>query len=161
MSYPGPIIPPVFSTENLKDDDGAVIDSFFIETDAPPVLKDATQTIDKSVTPPIKPLSKVLTKHQLIDPQWGQSPVQLLPGDARRQGVGIRVYSPTLVATDGIRLASDIGEVNSAGIILHGQVDPSNALNNHTGPLYAIGYSIATGGINSALLYVEVWAVTE
>jgi len=161
MSYPGPVIPPVFGTENLKDDDGAVIDSFFIETDAPPPLKDAVEPIDNPALPKLKPLTKILTKHQLVDPQWGQSPIQLLPGDVRRKGVGVRVFSPTAVATDGIRLASDIGEVNSAGVIFHGQVDPSNSLNDHNGPIYVMGYSSVTGGVNSAALFVEVWSVTE
>jgi hypothetical protein len=162
MSYPGPVIPPVFGTQNLRDDDGAVIDSFLIETDAPPTLKDATQTIDAPDVEKIKPQTKLITKTQLIDPAWS-GPTQLLPGDANRHGVGIRVWSPTLVATDGMRIASDIGEVNSAGIVLHSQTLPGDALSDHTGPVYALPASLSTTGpgVASAIVYATVWAVTE
>ncbi len=162
MSYPGPLIPPVFGTENLHDDDGAVIDSFFIETDAPPTLKDATETIDATAAKEIKPQTKLISKIQLIDPAWS-GPTQILPGDANRHGVGVRVWSPTTIATDGVRVASDGGEVFSAGIVLHSQTLPGDALSDHTGPIYVIAASLGTTGpgVASAPVYVTVWAVTE
>jgi len=151
---------PIFGTENMHDDDGAVIDSFFIETDAPPLLKDATQTIDATAAKEIPVQTKVITKDQLIDPAW-VNPTQIFPGDPNRKGLGIRVYSPTSVVTDGVRIASDIGEVNSAGIVLHNQTDPSNAFADHTGPIYVLAASISTGGAASAVVRVEAWAVTQ
>ena len=162
MSYPGPITPPVFGTQNLRDDDGAVIDSFLIETDAPPTLKDATETIDAPAVKEIPKQTKLLTKTQLIDPAWS-GPTQILPGDAKRHGVGIRVWSPTLIATDGLRVASDIGDVNSAGIVLHSQTLPGDALSDHTGPVWVLAASLGTTGpgIASAVVYVTVWSVTE
>lgn len=159
MSYPGPIIPPVFGTEDLKDDDGQVIDSFFIETDTPPPLKDATEPIDKTAAIEIPRLTRIITKHQSIDPAWG-TPVQLLPADFNRIGVGIRVWSPTSVATDGIRLAADSGEVYSGGVLLHNQTPPGDSLSQHTGALYAVSFSVGTG-VASAPVFVEVWSVSK
>jgi hypothetical protein len=162
MSYPGPIIPPVFGTENLKDDDGQIIDEFFIETDTPPPLKDATEPIDKTAAIDIPRITRIITKTQLVDPTWS-TPIQLLPSDSKRHGVGIRVWSPGLVATDGIRLSSDLGEVYSAGVILHGQVPPGDALSEHTGPLYATAANLTTTGVGiaSAPVFVMVWSVSE
>lgn len=161
MSYPGPLTPDIFSTEDKGANDGAIIDSFLIETDAPPNLKDATEPVDPPATKEIKPLTKLLTRHQLVAISWGLIPISLLNGDAKRHGVGIRVWSPTSVATDGVRVASDIGDLATGGVILHNQTIPGDSFNDHTGPVWVQSFSATTGLIASADVFVEYWSVTE
>jgi hypothetical protein len=159
MSYPGPVTPEMFGTQNKSDDDGQVIDSFFIETDSPPNLKEATQPIPAPVATTIPVATKILTKSQSIDPTWG-TPTQLLPADVRRKCMGFRVNSPGSVATDGVRIASDIGDLLTAGRVLHGQT-LSDALSCHTGAIYAVTTGLGANGAASAVVNVEIWAVTE
>ncbi len=159
MSYPGPVPPKVFETQNLTDDDSKVIDDFLIETNAPPNLKDATQTIPATAATTIPRATRILTKSQSVSPAWG-SPTQLLPADPKRKCMGFRVNSPASVATDGVRIASDIGDLLTAGRVLHGQT-LSDALSCHTGAIYAITTGAAANGVASDVVNVEVWAVTE
>lgn len=146
----------MFGTQDLKDDDGEVIDSLFIETDAPPDIKQATQPIlVKELIEPRK-ITRLLSGDITIDPSWTVS--MLLPADANRQELKIRVYSPTSVATDGVRFSDDRGNILSSGKVLHGGTSP---FENHTGPVYYIACGNAANGAASAPVSLEYWAVTE
>lgn len=92
MSYPGPIIPEVFGTQDKKDDDGQVIDSLLIETDAPPDLKTATQLVDAPETPKIPRPSRLLTGNITLVSTL-VSPVMILPADTNRKSVTLSVLS--------------------------------------------------------------------
>jgi hypothetical protein len=156
MSYPGPIIPEVFGTQDKHDDDAQVIDSFFIETDVPPDLKPAAQTIDAPDVEVIKPCTRFLTGELNVDPTWG--PTMVLPADAKRKGMEIKVFSPNATLTDGVRVASEIGGLGMAGKVFHGQ-SMSNALDNHTGAVWIQGFGAS--GSNAFVVTVEYWSVTE
>ena len=167
MSYPGPIIPPVFGTENLHDDDADVISSYDIEVDSPPDLAKATDVIPTpAVADPVK-LTRIITREYYMDITNfpANIPVLLLQPDPNRISLTVRVFSPTSVATDGIRLSSDLGDVYSAGRLFHSQ-SSSDAFASHTGALYAVSCSNAVPSSYppagaSAPVYVEVWSVTK
>ncbi len=146
----------IFGSQDLKDDDGPVIDSLFIETDAPPNLKDATEPIpDNSDNIPPRKTTRLLTGSQILGTDW--APHRLLPADANRQGINIKVYSPTSVATDGVRFASENGSIYTAGKILHGG---STTFDNHTGEIWVVPCGNASG-LASAPIGIEYWSVTE
>jgi hypothetical protein len=152
-----PTVP--FETQNVHDDDGQVIDSFFIETDTPPNLKDATEPIPPSDSNTVPPkVTRLLTRSLIVQPGWDA--VQLFPSDANRRGFYLRVTSPTAVATDGIRLADNNGEVRTAGQIFHGQTTSGSAFDEHTGAVHIISTNATDGGNASAPVVVAAWAVT-
>lgn len=147
----------MFESQNKSDDDGAVIDSFLIETDAPPNLKDATEPIIVRALESPKKISRIISKDETLDPTWTQ-PHLLLPADANRRSLNILVYSPTAVATDGARFSDEAGNIRSSGKILHGDTVP---FTDHTGPVYVLACGAASEGAASAPVSVEVWSVTE
>lgn len=153
--------PQPFETQNLHDDDGQVIDSFFIETDTPPDLKPAAQTVPSAAVEEPAVCTKTLTETLFLDPAiFG--PVQLLPEDKNRQGFTLRVSSPTAVATDGIRIASDKGLLSKAGRLFHGQ-QTNGSWDQHTGPVYIQTCKVSDGngvGAASAPIAVDWWAIT-
>lgn len=149
---------PIFGTQNTHDDDGQVIDSFLIETDAPPDLKPAIEPVSPSDVAAPRKTTRILTGVIVVNPTWSAS--QLIPADANRKGLTLRVKSPTTIATDGIRIASDSGNVNNAGFLLHGE-SLTDALDNHTGEVFYQSYSLATGGAASAPVVLMYWSVTE
>jgi hypothetical protein len=155
MSYPYPI----FGSQDLHDDDGAVIDSFLIETDAPPDLKQATQPIDPPAVKAPARITRIMTRDMTLDPSW-TTPTMLFPADGKRKGLGLRVNSPTAVATDGVRIGSDLGEMNTAGRIFHGQT-LTDILSTHTGAVWLLPCGNGTNGVASAPISVEAWAVTD
>jgi hypothetical protein len=146
----------VFGSQNVRDDDGAVIDSFFIETDAPPDLKDAIEPIAIPEVKAPAPTTRLITGELNIDPAWGQG--LLVPADANRKGLNIRVYSATAVATDGVRLSDDPGSVRNAGKVLH---SGAVTFDNHTGPIYYYSAGATGTGAASATISVEYWSTTE
>lgn len=147
-----------FESQNLKDDDGQVIDSFFIETDTAPDLKPATQPVPPPEVEKPAPATKLLTTSYTLDST--AAPILMFPYDPNRKGLTIKVVSPTSVATDGIRVASDIGLLATAGRVFAGQ-QLSDALMNHTGSVYIVpcGNGGSGNGV-SASITVEGWAVT-
>jgi hypothetical protein len=147
----------MFGTQNLKDDDGQVIDTFLIETDAPPKLADATESITVKELDVPRKITRIISRDQVLDPAW-VSATLLLPADANRKSLTVAVFSPTAVATDGIRFSDDIGNLPSSAKLLHNN---NIALTEHTGPLYAFTCGNGTGGVASAVINVEVWSVTE
>jgi hypothetical protein len=148
---------PIFGSQDLKDDDGQVIDSFLIETDAPPDLKDAIEPVSQPTLPTPKKSTRLITSDTTIDPTWDG--YQALPADPNRQSITIRVYSPTAVATDGVRIASEKSELLTAGKILHGQ--DTSVFANHTGAIWIITCGGGTNGRASAPVSLQTWAVTE
>lgn len=124
----------------VNDKDARVIDEDNREVDAPP-----TPVVQRIVTPelvPVKACTKLLTVTQACDPQWGSQPnmppfVQLLPADANRRGLTLRVYSPTAVLTDYVIIADDQSKLQgiaaSGAPLYHGDnID----LNDYTGPIF-------------------------
>lgn len=151
MSHPVEI----FGTQDLKDDDAAVIDSYFIETDAPPDMTPARQPIDNTPNKtPIAITTRLLSREQTLQP--GFDPVLLFPADNNRKHMYIRVYSPTAQAGDAIRFGGTAQEARNGARILQGDAP---TIDNHTGPIYAFAEAI-TGVPNSAAVNVEYWAVT-
>lgn len=149
-----------FETQNVHDDDAAVIDSFFVETDTPPDLKPAAETVPSPAVELPKKTTRILTRSDLIDPTWG--PTLLFPPDPNRKSMTVNVYSPTSVATDGVRIFSDMGDQRSAGLVLHNQTPMSDMLGDHTGPVYVVGAALGgPGTLASAAVWVFAWTVTE
>lgn len=154
---------PPFGSQDLHDDDGQVIDSFFVETDTPPDLKEAAQPVDAPAVQVPKRTTRIFPRDFLLDPAntATTTPVMLFPADASRKNLGIRVTSPTAVATDGIRVASDLGEVYGGARIFHGQDIANGALTSHTGAVYVLACGNGTNGAPSAPVLVEAWSVSE
>jgi hypothetical protein len=149
--------PEIFSTQNLKDDDAQVLDSFFVETDAPPDLAQLNDPIVVKALQDPKPFTRIISGERTIDPALGWDVQLLLNADTNRQYLFMRVESLTAVVTDGVRVSDDRGTVNSAGIVAHGktiQMDP------HTGPVYATTGNILGSGTASAKVSISWWAVT-
>lgn len=145
-----------FGSQDLKDDDGPVIDSLFKETDAPPNLKDATEPIVvRALKEPAK-ITRLISREFVAAIDW--TVFQILPADANRESLVIRVYSPTQVATDGFRFSDDSGNVITSAKILHSD---DTTFIGHTGPIYAIPCGAGANGIASAPVALQVWAVTS
>ena len=151
MSHPYP----VFGTQDLTDDDAAVIDSYTIETDAPPDMKSAEQPIPKTpetpiaVTTVLKPCGELVLKP-------GFDPVMLMPADNCRKHAYIRVVSPTVVTTDGLRFGDTAQNARNGARLIHGNAP---TIDDYTGALWVYPQAI-TGAVNSADVNVEYWAVT-
>jgi hypothetical protein len=147
----------MFESQNKSDDDGAVIDSLLIETDAPPNLKDATEPIVVRALESPKKITRIISKDVYLDPAWVQ-PDLLLPADANRKSLNILVYSPTAVLTDGVRFSDEPGNIRTSGKIQHGD---TIQFTDHTGPMYVLACGAGANGVASAAVSVEVWSVTE
>lgn len=145
-----------FETQNVRDDDGSVIDAFFIETDSPPDMKELNEPILVKALREPAPMTRIFSGDWSIDPTW--NPIQVLPADATRKSFILYVYSPTAVATDGVRIGDDLGMIRTAGKVLHnGTID----LSNHTGAIYVLPCGAAANGAASAVVNFQYWSVTE
>jgi hypothetical protein len=145
----------IFETQNVRDDDGEVIDSFFKEVDNPPDLKELQSPIVVKALIEPKPITRFISGEVIIAPSW--TVIQLLPADANRKNFTLKVYSPTAVATDGIRMSDENGNILTSGKILHGD-DISTF--EHTGPVYVIGCGNGTNGAASAPVSLNFWSIT-
>jgi long-subunit fatty acid transport protein len=122
---------------NVHDDDPGIIDADVLEVDKPPT------PITESITTPTlrqpKDCTRLLTTTLDVDPTWDKA-VLLMPADANRIGLVLRVTSATAVATDYVMVADDAGKLeanSSAGKLYHGQsLDLGSGDGSHTGPLY-------------------------
>jgi len=142
-----------FESQNVHDDDGQVLDSLFLETDAPPPLADAQEPIVVKAVIDAPPITRMFSIEQVIPVDWDV--YQILPSDVKRKNLTIFVYSPTSVATDGIRFADERALARNGGKVLHnGTID----LSGHTGPLYILPTGPA--GVASAPVAIQVWSVT-
>lgn len=110
MSSP---VPP-FGTADVNDDDGQVIDSFFVETDTPPPLAEAMEPIVVKGPPEEPKYTRLLGGTETI-PAGGQ-PFRLLTADANRRELQLFAATPTAdaTATDYVNVADNVGSVSSA-----------------------------------------------
>lgn len=154
MSQPLP-----FETQNTHDDDGQVIDSFFIETDAPANLPDAQEPILVKFLPEPKPTTRIISgsfSFNQTDANAGNyAPMQILVPDANRQDLTIKVYSSATTVTDFVFIAGENGLLNSqsAGKLRAGSADFD--LSGHTGSVYAL-----PGNALTAAIEISWWATT-
>ncbi len=146
----------IFETQNVHDDDGQVIDSFLIETDAPPPIEDAKEPIMVVALPQPKIPTRLMTGEYTVDSAWDA--VMILPADQNRKNLNLYVFSPTSIATDGIRFSDDKGTLVTGGKLLHNN---TLTLNEYTGPLYVKSAGNGANGASSAPVSIEFWAVTE
>lgn len=143
---------PMFGLQNLTDDDGTVIDSFFVETDTPPDLKDAIQPIVVPAisVPPVT--TRLLTGYQVLTTAM-LDPIQLLPADANR--LQFKMWVTSLAAVPSVEdyvLASDekskcnagSGSSGSAQRLRHGR---EWSLDVHTGAIWVLPNSIISFNI--------------
>jgi hypothetical protein len=146
----------IFETQNVRDDDGQVIDSFLIETDSPPPIEDAKEPIMFVALPQPKIPTRLMTGEFTIDSTW--TPVKVMPADNNRRNLNLYVCSPTSVATDGIRFSDDLGMLATAGRLLHNN---TLTLTGFTGTLYISAVGNAANNTASAPVTLAYWAVTE
>ncbi len=145
-----------FESQNVNDDDGQVIDSLFIEVDNPPPIQDAREPIVVRALPQPKVPTRLISGEYTVVSEWDA--VQVFPADANRKSVNIYVYSPTAIATDGIRFCDDKGMLATAGKLLHNN---TMTLIDFTGPLFIRSAGNGLNGISSAPVVFEYWSVTE
>jgi hypothetical protein len=146
---------PMFGTQDLKDDDAAVIDSYTIETDAPPDMEAAEQAIPATPDTGIAITSRLVPCSELVlIPTF--DPVMIVPADDRRKHLYMRVYSPTAQAGDAVRFGATPQDARNGARLLQGDAP---TIDDYTGALWVYPQSI-TGGTNSAAVNVEYWAVT-
>lgn len=145
-----------FESQDKRDDDGAVIDSLFIETDAPPDPAKAPQPIVVKALKELPTITRMISGDITVSPDW--TATLLLPSDANRKSITIRVYSPTAVLTDGVRFSDERGNILSSGKLLH---NSDSVFDNHTGAIWYIACGAAADGKASAPVSLEYWSVTE
>lgn len=139
---------PIFGTQNVNDDDGPVIDSFLIETDAPPkpILEPIPVPPEITHTRETRLISGTVTLSVTSNSQL------LLNGDKNR--IAFRIYpywtaagTPAPTITDYINLGDDLGAVSNAaingstqGVVRLRPIATVGAspyeFNGHTGPIY-------------------------
>jgi hypothetical protein len=109
MSHPFP----VFGSQDLKDDDGQVIDSLLIETDTPPDIKTATEPIPATPThPPIR-TTRLISGTMTLDTNIVE-PVLLLTEDSGRQQFRMDVFSNSATpsaTTEYVMVADEKGKL--------------------------------------------------
>ena len=152
---------PMFGTQDLKDDDGAVIDSLLIETDAPPNLAEATDTITITAPQEIRPITRLITGYQVMASTFSQ-PMMIAPGDPNRQEMSIRVTSLAASPTveDYVLMADESNKVQTAttssGISARMRNGNEYNLSDHTGPVWIMPNSAITANIE-----VTWWITTK
>lgn len=134
----------VFGSQDLKDDDGAVIDSFLIETDAPPNPADAPQPITIQALPAVRPITRLITGYQVMSSAVQQA-IQIVPADAARLELVLKVTSTAATPTleDYILVSDEFSKVlfgsGQSGIASRFRQNTSPyILARHTGPLWVM-----------------------
>lgn len=143
---------------NTKDDDGPVIDSFFIETDAP-----ATPVVEPVKAEPLvepTPITRLFTGTEIL--AVGGGPYMLLPPDKNRKSLklALAVPSGTATATDYLNIADNQGAVSyaqntggGAGVTRIRPYAFDWAFDGHTGAVWI------SSGLNQTLPLELSWAV--
>lgn len=134
----------MFGSQDLKDDDGQVIDSLLIETDAPPDPAKGEMSFDKPAPTLPKIPTRLLTGYQNFTATT--DPIMILPADPSRKSVTLTVFSAAAAPTASVEylsISDESGKLNttSAMNLRHGK-DPI-AL-DHSGPIFAKGASTLT-----------------
>jgi hypothetical protein len=152
---------PMFGTQNTSDDDGQVIDSFFIETDAPPDLKDAQEPIVIPARPEIALPTRLMAGADVLTQTT--SMYQLLPADPNRIDLHIEVYSFAAspgtkdfvyVADENGKISSMVNGASTGGFKV--RAGKGACLDDHTGAIW-----IAPGPIVADNIEVSWRAVTR
>ena len=89
---------PPFGSQNVRDDDGQVIDSFLIETDSPPNILEALKELMTPIREALKtptPTGRLLTGTMTLAPgaNYFNAPTMILPADANRTSLSLSVSS--------------------------------------------------------------------
>lgn len=156
MSHPVEI----FGTQDTHDDDGQVIDSLFLETDSPPDIKFAQEPIPKPALDEPTPTTRLISGYTSF-PQSAGLPMQMLPADANRKSLTIRIVSQAATPNynDVVFLADELGKLSylsgaatNAMPMLNGH---QISLDDHTGPVF-----IAPGPSLQGVIMVMWTAVT-
>ena len=155
---------PVFGSQNLKDDDGAVIDSFFTETDTPPDIRAAIDPTPTPSLPELPKITRLLTGHEILF-QAGvrTSPYMLLPADKNRVQLtlDLRSYAATPTVEDFVFFADEVSKMN-IGTGTSGTAarlypsDTPNNLDHHTGAIWILPSPTITGNI-----LITYWSTTS
>ena len=142
---------PPFGSENVTDDDGQVLDSFFVETDNPPDLRLAQEPIP--ILPRVTPEypTKLFTGFQVIFANT--DPFRLFQADVRR--VDGKIYVASLNATPDLNQYVYVSEQRSAippsalsGNVLRARPGKSIDIESHSGELWVMGNpGIAVEGV--------------
>jgi hypothetical protein len=136
----------IFGSQNLKDDDGTVVDSFFIETDAPPDLKQAVEPVD--AVPNDNPIrcGRLLTGSLSMNLATFVTPTQVLPADPNRKSVVLQVFSSAAspnAYVECVEISDENGKVSGSSGFNVRQVAGPITLDGYTGAIWAMpGYGI-------------------
>lgn len=156
---------PIFGSQDLKDDDGQVVDSFLIETDAPPDLKQVVEPIPVLTPVAQKFPTTLVTGFQIVTAGM-TDPFPLFPPDLNRVFGKVRITSLNatpdlnqwvLVATDKSLLTNDAATgINArSGVSYRARQGQAIDIDSHTGGLWVVGNaSIATEGIEVSWILV-------
>lgn len=152
----------VFGSQNLKDDDGQVIDSLLIETDAPP-----TPVLEPiPPTPELKPIpcTRILTGTMTMDASMVE-PILLFAADTNRQQFRLDVLSNfatpvnadyVLVADEKSKLQLPVdGSVMPGGLMFRVHHNHSLILDVHTGAIWIRPNPLISGGSTIEATYVS------
>lgn len=131
---------PMFGTQNLKDDDGPVIDSFFIETDNPPNMETALEPVPAppKENPP-RP-DRLLTGTFTVSQGGFTSPVMVLPADANRKSLTLAAMSAAATATftDFVLISDENGIAgNPTGAFRLRPIQGAVFMDGYTGAIWA------------------------
>lgn len=140
------------NTGDIKDDDGAVLDSFLIEVDNAPVPPASDPTFRPTTEP--KPPNHLRTGYTLFVPTWDA--VRILPPDPYRESYTIVVSgadgtSVLLVADESSTVGGNVSQCARLVPLVGGN---TYVFPGHTGAVWVK----ASGLIN---LDVTWWAVTK
>jgi hypothetical protein len=139
----------IFGSQKPNDDDGQVIDSFFIETDTPPDLTQALETIPIPAKDPIEKPTRTLSGTEILTSAF--TPYMLLAPDADRTTIAIGVYS--YATTPGVKdyalMADENSKVSTTSAqgsfrLRHNQV---YSFSGHTGAIWITPGPILTDNI--------------
>jgi hypothetical protein len=130
---------------DTKDDDAQVVDSFLIETDAPPPL--VIEAIDTAPLVKPKPATVLRTGSVLLAlPAAAWAPYKVMVADINRQELRLEGFSSLAAPTfeDYALVAYDPGllTAQSGYRLRHGE---KLTLDSHTGDLYVLINPLATG----------------
>lgn len=149
MSHPTEI----FGTQNTHDDDGQVIDSFLVEVDNPPDLRNAIEPIQVPAKVEPEPVTRLIGGYFTF-PSSGGLPTLLIQPDRNRKSLHLRVQSAAATPTfaDAVFIADELSKIQYVGGGATSATPiPSGvslSLDYHTGALWAAPGSTLAGTIS-------------
>jgi hypothetical protein len=145
---------PMFGTQNLHDDDGQVIDSFLIETDSPPDIKQAIEPIEQLPEKINVPRYTRVMSGIVLFYGGETNPVSLVPFDDNRIKFHLDVTSaaPAPAFSDFILVADEPGKLSNpaaTSTLVAFRVHNGKGvdLDDHTGPVWVLPGAGITGAI--------------